>query len=73
MSILAKKKKSNKLQYELWIKLRCPCDKKKPVWTYLPLEGLPDYFVCVVCRGRTFIKDILKTGQEVWQRGEKNP
>jgi len=71
MNIPAKKKKSNELQYELWIKIRCNCNKKKPVWTYMPLSALPDYFVCVVCRGRTNIKSILTTGKEVRQRGEK--
>lgn len=53
--------------YERWLRVRCP-DKDCHGWTFVPENKLPDMLVCVLCRVRFAVKDLLKKGQEYRRR-----
>ena len=79
MSLLKKKKIKSKvvikklskpLEYEKFIKIKCPycskgSDRKKHIYIDVPVEKLPDTLSCFVCDNALPIKDILKTGIEI--------
>lgn len=67
------KKLSKLLEYERFIKVKCPycskgTDRKKQIFIEMPSEKMPDTIRCYVCNGVIDTKDIFKTGIEIKRR-----
>jgi len=62
------KKSKSKIKFERWMRIECAASKDC-AWTFMPEKDLPHSIMCVVCGGKTNIKNLLKEGEEVRRRG----
>ena len=73
VSSLIKKKAQKPLEYERFIKVKCPycskgTDRKKQVFIEMPSEKMPNTIRCYVCDNVINTKDIFETGIEIKRR-----
>lgn len=66
-------KNQSPLEYERFVKIKCPyCSKGRPadkqIFIELAEAGLPDTARCCVCDSVLYTKDLLKNGVEIKRR-----
>lgn len=72
-TVIKKKIVQPPLEYERFIKIKCPycskgTDRKKHIYIDMPSEKLPDTARCPVCNSVLYLKDIYTKGHELKRR-----
>lgn len=67
------KKKNKPIEYELWVKIKCPvCSKglkiKNHLYISMPWRDLPNEIRCYKCNESIDISDIKENGIEITRR-----